>query len=386
MSNQKTCGMLHSMLKNAKPYLLMMGLQCGSAGMYIISAVTLKQGMSRFVLIVYRNGIAALTIAPFALVLERKIRPKMTLPTFLQIMVLAFLEPILDQNLAYLGMNLTSASYASAIMNAVPALTFVIAVILRLELVKIKEVRSQAKVIGTLLTLTGALAMTLYKGPIINLFWTPKTSHFVSTNDSSDKHWVTGTICILIGCFAWSCFFILQSITVKKYPAELSLAFWICLLGTVQSTAVTLMFEHHPGAWSIGWDSRLLAPVYTGVISSGITYYVQGLVMKTRGPVFVTAFNPLCMIIVAVLGSVILAEKLHLGSIIGAIVIAFGLYAIVWGKRKDQLSLTPSTNENGGDHELPVTASCTKLTVTGKHHEERAAESDVLAKEMESNK
>lgn len=50
-----------------------------------------------------------------------------------------------------------------------------------------------------------------------------------------------------------------------------------------------------------------------GIVSSGITYYVQGLVMKTRGPVFVTAFNPLCMILVAILASFILAEKLHLG-------------------------------------------------------------------------
>ena len=35
--------------------------------------------------------------------------------------------------------------------------------------------------------------------------------------------------------------------------------------------------------------------------------------MKERGPVFVTAFNPLCMIIVAVLGSIILGEEITLG-------------------------------------------------------------------------
>lgn len=46
---------------------------------------------------------------------------------------------------------------------------------------------------------------------------------------------------------------------------------------------------------------------------SGVTYYVQGLVMKERGPVFVTAFNPLCMIIVAVLGSIILGDEITLG-------------------------------------------------------------------------
>lgn len=48
---------------------------------------------------------------------------------------------------------------------------------------------------------------------------------------------------------------------------------------------------------------------------SGVAYYVQGLVMKERGPVFVTAFNPLCMIIVAAMGSFILAEEISLGRL-----------------------------------------------------------------------
>lgn len=35
--------------------------------------------------------------------------------------------------------------------------------------------------------------------------------------------------------------------------------------------------------------------------------------MKDRGPVFVTAFNPLSMVIVAVLSTIILREQLNLG-------------------------------------------------------------------------
>ncbi|PKI33171.1 hypothetical protein CRG98_046438 [Punica granatum] len=54
-----------------KPYLLMVSLQFGTAGLYIISMATLNRGMSRYVLIVYRNAVAALVISPFALVLER---------------------------------------------------------------------------------------------------------------------------------------------------------------------------------------------------------------------------------------------------------------------------------------------------------------------------
>ncbi|KAE8669454.1 WAT1-related protein [Hibiscus syriacus] len=239
------------------------------------------------------------------------------------------LPPILDQGFFYLGMKYTSASFTSAIMNAVPSVTFVIALIFRFQPLKFvhilsdqigaceDEVRSIAKVIGTLVTLSGALLMTLYKGRVIELIWSRNTSHHGSrrTGDSSDKHWISGTLLILVGCVAWSCFYVLQSITKKKYRAELSLSSLICLAGTIQSLTIALAVEHHPSGWAMGLNSRLFAPLYSGIFSSGITYYVQGLVMKTRGPVFVTAFNPLCMIIVAALGSALLGEQIHLGRL-----------------------------------------------------------------------
>lgn len=46
---------------------------------------------------------------------------------------------------------------------------------------------------------------------------------------------------------------------------------------------------------------------------SGASYYVSGLVMKEKGPFFVTAFNPLGMVIVAIISSFALAERLVLG-------------------------------------------------------------------------
>lgn len=53
-----------------------------------------------------------------------------------------------------------------------------------------------------------------------------------------------------------------------------------------------------------------------GVVCSGVAYYVQGIVIKQRGPVFVTAFNPLCMIVTALMGSIILKEEITLGRYI----------------------------------------------------------------------
>lgn len=51
-----------------------------------------------------------------------------------------------------------------------------------------------------------------------------------------------------------------------------------------------------------------------GIESSSIAYYVQGPVTQKKGPVFVTAFGPLMMIIVAIMGSFILAEKIYVAG------------------------------------------------------------------------
>uniref|UniRef100_A0A6N2MEU6 WAT1-related protein n=1 Tax=Salix viminalis TaxID=40686 RepID=A0A6N2MEU6_SALVM len=137
------------------PYILKVCMQFGSAGNYILS---LNRGMNR-------NGVvAALVLAPFALLLESNTRPKITFPVFLRIMALGLLGPI---RLQLLRDAVHIAYFAPAIMNAVP---FVIAFIFRrLERVRIKEIHSQAKVAGTLVTLGGALPMTVYEGPEIGL-------------------------------------------------------------------------------------------------------------------------------------------------------------------------------------------------------------------------
>lgn len=40
-------------------------------------------------------------------------------------------RPVLDQNLYYVGANDTSAGFASALFNLLPAITFVMALVLR---------------------------------------------------------------------------------------------------------------------------------------------------------------------------------------------------------------------------------------------------------------
>ncbi|KAJ8500467.1 hypothetical protein OPV22_011019 [Ensete ventricosum] len=319
-----------------KPYVAMISLQFGYAGMNIITKVSLNHGMSHYVLVVYRHAFATLSIAPFALLLERKVRPKMTFSIFMQIFVLGLLGPVIDQNFYYAGLKFTSPTFSCAMSNMLPAMTFVLAVICRMEKVHLKKVRCQAKVMGTLVTVGGAMLMTLYKGPIMDMAWTKHAQlQHANVPAAADKDWLKGCIFLIIATLAWASLFILQAATLKKYDAPLSLTSLICFMGTLQAIAVTLVMEHKPSVWSIGFDMNLLAAAYAGIVTSSIAYYVQGLVIQDKGPVFASAFSPLMMIIVAIMGSFILAEKIYLGGVVGAALIVAGLYFVLWGKHKE---------------------------------------------------
>ncbi|KAL1124859.1 hypothetical protein V6Z11_A13G003100 [Gossypium hirsutum] len=313
MEKMRCCG---NLLESSKPYFAMISLQFGYAGMNIITKVSLNRGMSHYVLVVYRHAFATAVIAPFALIFERRGQPKITFSVFMQIFILALLGPVIDQNFYYAGLKYTSPTFSCALSNVLPAMTFIMAVIFRMEKIDVKKVRCQAKILGTMVTVAGAMLMTLYKGPIIDLFWS--------------------SILLLLATFAWASLFVLQAKALKTYKDhQLSLTSLVCFVGTLQAIAVTFVMEHKASVWQIGWDMNLLAAAYAGIVTSSISYYVQGMVIKKRGPVFATAFSPLMMIIVAIMGSFILAEKIFLGGVIGAILIVIGLYSVLWGKHKE---------------------------------------------------
>ena len=85
----------------------------------------------------------------------------------------------------------------------------------RMEKIDMKRVRCQAKVVGTIVTVAGAMVMTLYKGPIMEMVWTKHmhTSKPVgSGTTSTDKDWFMGSIFVIIATLAWASLFVLQVI------------------------------------------------------------------------------------------------------------------------------------------------------------------------------
>ncbi|XP_013633690.1 PREDICTED: WAT1-related protein At2g40900-like [Brassica oleracea var. oleracea] len=322
------------MSESAKPYFAMVCLQFGYAGMNLLTKTVLDRGMSHYVLVAYRNAFATAAIAPFAFLSERKVRSKMTFSIFMHIFVLALLGPVIDQNLYYIGLKLTSPTFSSAVSNIVPAITFILATLFRMEKVEMKKVRCQVKVVGTLVTVVGSILMILYKGPFINFF----RSHLTTTATASSPlagDYFKAAVFLLLASLSWATFFILQAWTLKKYAAHLSLSTMVCFMGTLQSLALAFVMEHNPSALNISFDMNLLASAYAGIMSSSVAYYVQGLMMQRKGPVFVTAFNPLVVVIVSIMSFFVLGQGIYLGGVIGLVVLMVGIYAVLWGKRVD---------------------------------------------------
>lgn len=150
-------------------------------------------------------------------------------------------------------MKYTTATFAAAMSNVLPAVTFVMACIFRLilyhnvnpclhkckpniikffchrlEKFKLKSIHSQAKLAGTVATVAGAMLMTLLKGPVIELPWTKGSSSDEQQRAGMNlRDSIKGSLMITIGCFSWACFMILQvtrdgpRITVQRGEAEL---------------------------------------------------------------------------------------------------------------------------------------------------------------------
>lgn len=68
---QKLIGGVGETFNKMKPYLAMISLQFGYAGMHIILLISFKRGFSHWVFVVYRHAVATLFFAPFAYFFEK---------------------------------------------------------------------------------------------------------------------------------------------------------------------------------------------------------------------------------------------------------------------------------------------------------------------------
>ncbi|CAN1326295.1 WAT1-related protein At4g28040 [Linum perenne] len=256
--------------------MVMIVLEFSYAGLALFTKAAFNGGMSPQVFVVYRQAIATLIMVPLAFINNRK-NPtgvSLTLESFSWIFAASLFGYMVtgNQNAYFEGINLASSTAANAIINLIPGITFVLAATFGMEKVDIRSLRSNAKILGTVICVAGAMAMAFLKGTkLLN-------SQFVASNNND---WLMGCLLSFASSFLWSLWIILQGITL----------------------AMTILGQ----AWCVG----------------------------QRGPIFPAIFDPLCTIITTVFSAIFLHEQIYMGGLIGAVMVIIGLYIVLWGKAKD---------------------------------------------------
>ncbi|CAN6720227.1 unnamed protein product [Malus baccata var. baccata] len=352
MGTGRLCNALHGL----KPVLLMVVVQFAFAGVNILYKLAANDGMNLRILVAYRFIFGTAFLLPIALFIERKNRPKLTWMVLLQGFLSGLFGGSLSQNLYIESLALTSATFASAISQLIPAITFILAITFRLEKLNLRSLTGKAKVVGTLMGIGGAMLLAFYEGVEIKIWSTHvdllhtsqhQHSHLASSphTDSGDR--LLGCLLAFGSCICNAIWLIILTKMSVTYPCYYSSTALMSAMGSIQAVGFALCMEREWSQWMLGWNIRLLTAAYSGIMVTGLCATFISVCISMRGPLFVSVFNPLMLVLIAIVGSLVLDEKLHLGSVLGAVLIVCGLYAVLWGKGKEiekMSHLVPSTS------------------------------------------
>ncbi|CAI0396116.1 unnamed protein product, partial [Linum tenue] len=224
----------------------------------------------------------------------------------------------LSLNLYGVAINYTTATFAAAATNAIPAITFTLAVLLRTERVSIRKVHGVAKVVGSALGVSGALVFALVKGPaLVNNLQSSSANRDGGDGIKeccSKGEWVKGSLIMILANVLWSLWIIFQGRIVKQYPAKIRLTTLQCLFSCLQSAVAAIVVKRgEDSAWKLGWNIQLYSVAYCGVIVTGLTFWLQIWAIVRKGPVFTAMFTPLALLVTAVFSACVWHEVLYLG-------------------------------------------------------------------------
>ncbi|KAK3140580.1 hypothetical protein QOZ80_5AG0402870 [Eleusine coracana subsp. coracana] len=324
-------------------------VQVFTSAMLLLSKVALNTGMRPFVLIAYRNLIAAAAVAPLALIFERGTWKKLNLVARGWLSVNATLGVVLAMGLYYYGLRATSPAYSVNFLNLIPIVTFIIAIVLRAEKLTLRKWPGRMKLLGTAICVGGTMVVTLVKGQRLHLWPTHllKSSNaqpsLASSSTSVHHDMVAGTVLLCASCLCYALWFIVQVRLAKVFPSKYWATTLTCLLGSLQSFVVGAFLARDPAEWKLKWDFQLLTVVYSGVFTSGITFVLISWAISKRGPIYPPMFNSLSLIITTVMDSLLLGTNIYVGSVLGTLLIILGLYAFLWGKGKELMQQAVAT-------------------------------------------
>lgn len=149
---------------------------------------------------------------------------------------------------------------------------------------------SQAKMVGTVLSISGALLVTLYRGAPVRSFQTqPSTSQQFQSLFEETSNWIIGGLFLFTASLSLSVWNIaqvryldksigakvldssddddvweyLQAAILRGYPSQLTIVAFYCLFGTVQCAVLSLIAVKDRNAWNPSAGIELISIIYS---------------------------------------------------------------------------------------------------------------------------
>uniref|UniRef100_A0A0E0ECB2 WAT1-related protein n=1 Tax=Oryza meridionalis TaxID=40149 RepID=A0A0E0ECB2_9ORYZ len=298
--------------------------------MQVVSKVALDQGMNPLVFIFYRHTTAALVLIPIAFVLESLSCSRFNL------------RVTGCGDLFNLGLNYASATSSSALYNVQPVVTFIFAVIFGLESMKLKRFHGHVKSAGILFCIGGVIVLAFYEGPMFKSFnhhhlFQQGGSSSSSAGDThySKKQWALGIFLMTLSNVLGGLWNVFQGPLIEDTSKLMNTMIQISF-ASVQAFVVAVSAERDFSKWKLGWNFGLAAIIYSGVIVTALSYYMQIWTIAKRGPVFLAMSMPLTLIFTIIISSFILGDAVSLGSIVAGILLIGGLFNVLWGKNLEE--------------------------------------------------
>jgi len=255
--------------------------------------------------------------------------------------LLGFTGLFVNPLLYLVGLRYTNASYAAAFEPSVPVFAFLLAVIAGVEAINFSTKYGILKVAGTVVCVSGAVLMALYRGPSLispggsdaaSESVTPAGRWLASTMlEFGVGTWHLGVLCLIAHCFLVGAYLVIQVPVIVRYPASLSLTACSYFFAAIFMVLTGVFATNGLHEWALT-KAEIIAVLYAGIVASCMCYAIMTWANKILGPSLVALYNPLQPAFSTVLSTIFLGAPVYVGSIIGGVLTIAGLYVVTWAR------------------------------------------------------